>query len=199
MGTGAVFDYLHIPGDTAAKPDEILVTLKPGADAAAAKARLQRLVPADQGGVVSGVQRPAEITDYQAMGIAPDLLAGTLALGAVASLWLTLMASVRRRRRALAVLKTLGFTRTQLAAAVTWQSFTAVLVGVIPGIPLGIALGRLLWIAFARQISVVPAPAVPALEITLIGLGALAFAGLVALWPGRVAGRTKAATLLRAE
>jgi hypothetical protein len=199
MGTGAVFDYLHIPGDTAVKPDEILVTLKPGADAAAAKARLQRLVPADQGGVISTVQRPAEITDYQAMGIAPTVLAGTLALGAIASLWLTLMASVRRRRRALALLKTFGFTRRQLAATVTWQAVTAVLAGVIPGIPLGIALGRLLWGVFARDISVVPAPAVPALEIILIGLGALAFASLVALWPGRVAGRTPAATLLRAE
>jgi hypothetical protein len=199
MGTGAVFDYQRIPGDTAAKPNEILVTLRPGADVAAAKARLQRLVPAANGGVVSGVQRPAEITDYQAMGIAPALLAGTLALGAVASLWLTLMASVRRRRRALALLKTLGFTRRQLAAAVTWQSLTAVLIGVIPGIPLGVAAGRLLWDAFAQQISVVPAPAVPAPTITLISVGALVFAGLVAIWPGQVAGRTPAATLLHAE
>jgi predicted lysophospholipase L1 biosynthesis ABC-type transport system permease subunit len=99
----------------------------------------------------------------------------------------------------LALLKTLGFTRRQLAATVAWQSTTAVLVGLIPGIPLGIALGRLLWDAFARQISVVPAPAVPSLTVTLIAVGALAFANLVAVWPGRLAGRTPVATLLRAE
>jgi hypothetical protein len=198
MGSGAILDFQDL-GASPKQPSEILVSLRPGADVTAAKARLQRLVPADQGGVVSGVQRPAEITDYQAMGIAPALLAGALALGAVGSLWLTLMASVRRRRRSLALLKTLGFTRRQLAAAVTWQSVTAVLVGVIPGVPLGIALGRVLWDAFARQISVVPAPAVPVPTVALIVISALAFAALVAIWPGRVAGRTPAATLLRAE
>ncbi len=71
MGTGAVLDYQHIPGDTAAQPNEILVTLRPGADLAAAQARLQRIVPIQNGGVVSGVQRPAEITDYRSMGVAP--------------------------------------------------------------------------------------------------------------------------------
>jgi predicted lysophospholipase L1 biosynthesis ABC-type transport system permease subunit len=199
MGTGAVLDYRRIPGALASQPNEVLVTLRPDADAAAARARLQQLVPVALGGSVSGVQRPAEITDYQAMGLAPALLAGTLALAAVASLWLTLMASVRRRRRALAVLKTLGFTRGQVAAAVTWQSATAVLAGVIPGIPLGIALGRVLWTAFARQISVVPDPAVPVPAVALIAAGALAFAGLAALWPGRLAARVPAATMLRAE
>ena len=106
MGTGAVLDYQHIPGDTAAEPNEILVTLRPGADLAAAQARLQRIVPIQNGGVIGGgFQRPAEITDYRSMGVAPLILAGALAAGAVASLWLTLAASVRRRRADLALLE----------------------------------------------------------------------------------------------
>ena len=51
----------------------------------------------------------------------------------------TLTASVRRRRRDLALLKTLGFTRRQLAAAVSWQSTVPVAIGTALGVPLGIA------------------------------------------------------------
>jgi hypothetical protein len=199
MGTGAVLDYQHIPGATAAAPNEILVTLRPGADVAAARKRLQPLVPPQNGGVISGVQRPAEITDYRSMGIAPLILAGALAAGAIASLWLTLAASVRRRRADLALLKTLGLTRRQLAATVAWQSTVTVAAGALVGVPLGIALGRYLWDLFARQISVVPEPSVPMLTVIAVVAVALVAANLVAAIPGRIAARTPAAALLRAE
>ena len=200
MGTGAVLDYQHIPHATASAPNEILVTLRPGADVAAQQNfLLKHIVPPQNGGVVSGVQRPAEITDYRSMGVAPLILAGALAAGAVASLWLTLAASVRRRRADLALLKTLGLTRRQLAATVAWQSTVAVATGALAGVPLGIALGRYLWDLFARQISVVPEPTVPVLTVVAVIAGALAAANLVAAIPGRIAARTPAAALLRAE
>jgi FtsX-like permease family len=145
------------------------------------------------------VQRPAEIANFQSMGTAPVILAGALVLGALSSLLLTLMSSVRRRRRDLALLKILGFTRRQLSATVAWQSTAAITAGTIVGVPVGIALGRRLWDLFARQISVVPEPTVPALTVVLIVIGALVIANLVALLPGRLAGRTPAAALLRAE
>jgi hypothetical protein len=199
MGTGAVLDYQHIPKATAAEPSEILVTLRPGADLAAARERFKPIVPPQNGGVISGVQRPAEITDYRSMGVAPLILAGALAAGAVASLWLTLAASVRRRRADLALLKTLGFTRRQLAATVAWQSTVAVAVGALIGVPLGIALGRYLWNLFAREISVIPEPSVPVPIVLLVIAGALAAANLVAAVPGRSAARVAAAALLRTE
>ena len=68
------------------------------------------------------VQRPAEIVNYKSMGTMPVILAAGVAAGAVAGLGLALVASVRRRRRDLALLKTLGFTRRQLAATIAWQS-----------------------------------------------------------------------------
>ena len=199
MGTGAVLDFSLIPGAQASKPNEILVRLRPGADAAAARARLQQLVPASNGGVVSGVLRPAEITDYRSLGTAPALLAGALALGAAASLWLTLLSSVRHRRSELAILKTLGLVRQELTQVVAWQAATVVAAGIVVGVPLGIALGRALWTLFATQIDVVPSPVVPAAEVALIAAGALVAAVLVALVPGRAAARTPAAALLRAE
>jgi hypothetical protein len=199
MGTGAVLDYQLIPGAVTSQPNDILVTLRPGADGAAQQRVLQRLVPAVSGGQVIPVQRPAEIVNYRSMGDTPAYLGVALAAGAVAGLALSLMASVRRRRRDLALLKTIGFTRRQLAAAVAWQSSVAVAAGAVVGVPVGIALGRFLWDLFARQISVVPEPTVPGPAVVLIAVGALALANLVATVPGRVAAHTPVALLLRAE
>jgi predicted lysophospholipase L1 biosynthesis ABC-type transport system permease subunit len=104
------------------------VRLRPGANLAAVRRTLQRLVPGN-GGSVSSVQRPAEIVNYRSMGTAPAFLGAALAAAAVTALGLTLIASVRRRRRDLALLKTLGFTRHQLAAVVAWQWNAAVAAG----------------------------------------------------------------------
>ena len=144
-------------------------------------------------------QRPAEIVNYKAMGAMPAVLAGGLAAGAVAALGLTLVASVRRRRRDFALLKTLGFTRRQLAGTVAWQSSAIAVTGLVIGLPLGIAAGRWLWLAFARELSAVPDPVVPAASVALAAVAALALANLVAALPGRAAARTPAALLLRAE
>ena len=181
------------------QPNDIFVTLRPGVDRAAATRELQRLVPAANGGQVIPVQRPAEIVNYRSLGATPAFLGAALAAGAVAALCLTLFASVRRRRRDLALLKTIGFTRRQLAAAVAWQSTIAVALGAVVGVPLGIALGRFLWDLFAREISVVPEPTVPGPTVVLITVGALVLANIVAAVPGRMAGRTPTALLLRAE
>ena len=121
-------------------------------------------LPNGQGGgtiVVLPVQRPAEIVNYRSMGATPTVLVSGLAVGAVVALGLTLVASVRRRRRDLALLKTLGFTRRQLAATVAWQASLVAVIGTIVGAPLGVVLGRWLWVLFAHEIYAVPDPTVP--------------------------------------
>jgi ABC-type antimicrobial peptide transport system permease subunit len=115
------------------------------------------------------------------------------------ALGLTLVASVRRRRRELALLKTLGFTTRLLSSVVAWQATTALAVGVIVGVPLGIVLGRSLWILFAHELSVVPAPSVPVLTVVLIAVGTMVLGNIVAALPARLAARTQTALLLRAE
>lgn len=149
--------------------------------------------------LVLPVQYPAEIQNYRSIGATPDLLAAGLAVGAVVALGLTLTASVRRRRRDLALLKSLGFTQRQLTASVAWQSTVSVAIGLIAGIPLGIILGRWLWVLFAHQIYAVPEPTVPTLFIVYVVLGALVLANVVATLPGRYAARTATALVLRAE
>jgi putative ABC transport system permease protein len=149
--------------------------------------------------VVQGVQRPAEIVNYKTIGLTPAVLVAGLALGAVAALALTLVSSVRQRRRDLALLKTIGFVRRQLAAAVAWQSSVAALVGIIVGIPLGVVAGRWTWDLFARQIYAVPYPTVSLLALFLVGVGTLLLANVVAAIPARTAARTPTAVMLRAE
>jgi ABC-type antimicrobial peptide transport system permease subunit len=199
-------------------PNAILVRLRPGVSQAAGLRSLQQITDAynrfthsPQIVALAGttalelvadvlpVQRPAEIVNYRSMGTMPVILAGGVAAGTVAALGLTLIASVRRRRRDLALLKTLGFTRRQLAAAIAWQSTVVALVGLVIGVPLGIAAGRWLWILFARQLSAVADPVIPAASVALAALAALILANLVAALPGRRAARTPAALLLRAE
>ena len=133
------------------------------------------------------------------MGSTPALLGGALAIGAVIALGLTLIAFVRSRRRDLALLKTIGFTRRQLASTVAWQSTLAVAIGVVVGVPLGVVAGRGLWQLFANQLHVVSEPTVPAITIALVAAGAIVLANVVAAIPGRQAARTRTAVLLRAE
>jgi ABC-type antimicrobial peptide transport system permease subunit len=126
-------------------------------------------------------------------------LGAALAAGAMIALGLTLVASVRRRRHELALLKTLGFTTRQLSSIVAWQATIALAVGVVVGVPLGIVLGRSLWVLFAHELSVVPAPSVPVMTVVLIAVGAVVLGNVVAAFPARIAARTQTALLLRAE
>jgi predicted lysophospholipase L1 biosynthesis ABC-type transport system permease subunit len=117
--------------------------------------------------IILPVQRPAEIVNYQSTGSTPVVLAAGLATGAVIALVIALVATVRKRRQDLALLKTLGFTKGQLAVTLTWQATVTALVGIVIGVPVGIAAGRQLWIIFARSIDAVPEPSVP-LSIILV-------------------------------
>jgi ABC-type antimicrobial peptide transport system permease subunit len=211
MGTGALLAYQLIPatarnlqGSPVLGPNAFFIRIRGGVNPTLALRSLQRInktlnaSPDNSGGLV-GVLRPAEIANYRSIGTIPALLGGALAIGAVVALGLTLVASVRRRRRDLALLKTLGFTQLQVAATVSWQSTVAVGIGTVVGVPLGIVVGRTLWDLFARNIHAVPAPSVPVLTVVLIALGALVLANIVAAIPGRIAARTPTALILRAE
>jgi len=214
MGTGAVVSPSLFPGadlnqqgSALPGPNAVFVTIRPGVQPAKALASLDRIDqvlrrPSTQDAPASGVVsllRPAEIADYRSVGSTAFVLAGVLGAGALGALGLTLVASVRRRRRELALLKALGFTQAQLAGTVAWQSSVSAAIGVIIGLPLGIVLGRWLWTLFARGISAVPDPTVPVASMVLIALGALVFANLAAAVPGRIAARTSTALLLQTE
>jgi hypothetical protein len=221
MGVGAVLplsveppafqNFLRNKDETLDGHSVEFVRLRPGAPTSLAVASLRKIAQVGQhlmeqvpngGGSnvdVQSVLYPAEIENYRTIGIIPDLLALALALGAIVALGLTLIASVNRRRRDLALLRTLGFTGRQLLSAVAWQASVAGAIGAIFGIPLGILVGRWLWTLFANNIYAVPRPTVPFIPLVIVALSALVLANLVAALPGRSAARTSAGQVMRGE
>ena len=210
IGTGAVISEALIPaadrgfGDLPGSPEAILVRFRAGANPVAARRSLQKI--ATQVNVLGhgppsllSVQRPAEIVNYRTMGDTPALLGAALAVGRGRGARPDPAHFGAPPARDLALFKTLGFTRRQLAATVAWQASIAVALGVVVGVPLGVIVGRVLWNEFATALHVVPDPTVPALTIALIAVGALVLANIVAAIPGRQAARTQTAVLLRAE
>src|SRR4051812_50185670 len=91
----------------------------------------------------------------------PFVIGGVLGIAALATLVHTLLSSVRRRRRELAILKTLGFERGRVSPAVAWQASTLTGIAALIGIPLGIAAGRRACTIFTDEMGVGPETVVP--------------------------------------
>jgi FtsX-like permease family len=147
----------------------------------------------------AGVERPADLTDYERVRETPIVLAGMLAVLGVATVTHALVTTVRRRRRDLAVLKTLGFTRRQVSGAVAWQATTIAAVALVVGLPLGIAAGRFAWALTADNIGTIAEPVTPLLAVLAAVPAVLLVTNAVAVVPGWLAGRTRAGTALRSE
>ena len=143
--------------------------------------------------------RPGDITDYAAVRDTPLLLAAVLALLAVGTLAHVLLTSVRRRRRDLAVLKTLGLVRSQVLRVVAWEATALAAAALLAGLPLGILAGRWAWALFAGSAGVSTLADVPVPLVLLAVPATLALASLIAAVPGWDAARVRPASLLRTE
>ena len=128
----------------------------------------------------------------------PLQLSALFAFAAFATLVHVLLTSVRRRRRDLAILETLGFRRSQLLATVAWQSLTLAALALLIGVPVGMLLGRLGWATFAYRLGVVSDPVISPLSVIVIPV-TLVVALVVSLGPGLVARRVRPAAVLKAE
>jgi putative ABC transport system permease protein len=142
---------------------------------------------------------PNDLVNFGRIDQLPVLLAGLLAALATITVAHLLLSSVRRRRRDLAILKTLGFDRRQVRATIAWQASAVTLVAATIAMPLGAASGRTIWGVFARSLGVVPAPVTPVLVLVAIVPAAIVLANLVAIAPGAVAARVLPAAALREQ
>ena len=122
-----------------------------------------------------------------------------MAVVAAAALAHTIVTSVRRRRRDFAILETLGCVRRQLSSTVATTATTLACIASLAGIPLGLIGGRWAWEAIAHALGVPSAPTVSIAVVTLVVVGMLVAANLIALLPAALARRTNPATALHSE
>jgi putative ABC transport system permease protein len=206
LGRGAGMTFLQLqalfPAD---ERNLFLANLAPGTNPEDVKGRLDPLF-APLGVHLETVQ---ELKDQGMVGVTitslggaqqvPLALSSLLVLAALATLVHVLVTSIRRRRRDLAILMTLGFVRRQVSATVAWQSTALASIALLIGLPLGAAIGRWVWTLFANQIGVISEPVVELSSLLLAIPVTLLLANLIAFIPGRLAARTRPAAALRSE
>jgi putative ABC transport system permease protein len=175
--------------DPGADPSFFVVDLKPGVRRATINRRYGALGP----------QRPGDIQAYERVRATPLILAGLLAFLGVGVLAHMLVTSIRSRRRDLAILKTIGFSRRQVAVAVAWQATTLAGIALALAIPIGLVFGRWTWRAFADDLGVAADVAFPILILGAVSVTALLLANLIAALPAHAGARTRPAVVLRSE
>jgi hypothetical protein len=205
LGSGALFT---IPGLVAAQ-------CRPGPGAASCERKTTAvedqvvLVKGTAGAVTTFVRRypslatvptpPNNLVDFGEAVNFPLIIGLVLGLFGAATLLHMLVVSAARRRPETGLLKALGFVRGQVAAAVGWQATVIASVGIIVGVPGGIALGQAVWRLFANDLGVVPDPFIVAWVIAAIAGGVVVLANLLALGPALRSARLSPGELLRTQ
>jgi hypothetical protein len=178
-----------------ARAFQFAVRYRPGVDTRAASNSLLD----DFGREVLRPYPGGEVGDLARVDFLPYVLAGLLVVLAVGAMALTLIASVRRHRRDLAILKTIGFVRGQIFATVAWQATALAAGALVVGLPCGVALGRWTWDLVAGGVGSVSPPIVPLTSLLAVAAATLLVANLLAGGPGWAAGRVPPAEVLRSE
>jgi putative ABC transport system permease protein len=199
VGEGAGLTMAGLRTLVPSAPENLfMIRLGVGADRAAVVARLRPQLQRAQVTVFTA-QRPTDVENYRRVNAVPFALAALIGALALVTVTYLVGVSVRRRRRDLAVLKTLGFVRRQVQVAVVWQATVVAALALLVGVPGGVVAGRWAWRLFAQQQGVLPEPVVPVLLLIGIAAAVLAMANLMAAVPARVASRTHPALILRSE
>jgi hypothetical protein len=181
-----------------------LIAISPNADVEATAANLEgalnRAIPALHGGAdIERPDVPTEVAEIRQVRTLPILLGAFLALLAIGAVGHALATAVRRRAHDLAVLRAVGMTPWQCRWTVVTQATVLACVGVVFGLPIGLALGRTIWRVVADYTPIQYVPPLAASAMLLAAPTALLVANLLAAWPGRRAARLRIATVLRAE
>jgi hypothetical protein len=159
----------------------------------------RRIAAVPQLGNPTGPTVPVEVDRLRQVDWFPAILAALLGSLALLATGHALVATVPRRRRELALLKTLGFNRRQVRATVAWQATTVAIVGLVVGIPAGLVVGRFAWGLAANGLGISMTSAVPVLPLLLAIPAALALVNLTAFFPARAAAHTRPAVALQSE
>jgi ABC-type lipoprotein release transport system permease subunit len=142
------------------------------------------------------IEQVAELRDVSALPAVLGIFLAVLALGAVGH---ALATAVRRRAPDLAVLRAIGMTPGQCRRVVVVQSTLLGVLGLVFGVPLGIALGRVVWSAVASYTPLQYVTPLAGWEIPLLVPAALLAVNALGVWPAHRAARLRVAEVLRSE
>jgi hypothetical protein len=176
--------------------DYLLVRWHGGIDVAAARRRIGAL---DRDLFSQPATLPTAVADLSRIDDLPLALGAFFALLACATVAHALVTTVRRRRHDLAVLRAMGFTRRQTRGAIAWQSTLLAIVGLVVGVPVGIAVGRITWRWLADDFPIVYVPPVAVLAVVAVAAIAILIANALAAGPAHAATRIRPAEALRVE
>jgi hypothetical protein len=175
----------------------VFLALDPGADPAAVAARLTAAVGIPD--LIYQAEEPSPIAELRQVRTLPVFLGAFLSVLALGAVGHALATAVRKRRHDVAVLRAVGLTRTQSRAVVLTQATVLALIGLVVGIPLGVALGRTVWRYVADTTPLFYVPPAALLAVLLAIPVALLAANGLAAWPGHRAASLRVGHVLRAE
>jgi hypothetical protein len=135
---------------------------------------------------VSPPSEPDELVNLANIRALPEVLAAFLGCIAVAALGSVLLSTARRRRHDFAVFRTLGLTRGGVQTVLSAQATAIGLFGLVVGVPLGLAVGRLAWRSIAERVPLSDVAPFALVAVVLIVPVTIVVANLLAIWPGRV-------------
>jgi ABC-type lipoprotein release transport system permease subunit len=144
-------------------------------------------------------QPPTDVSNYARIKATPLVLAGVVALLALATIADLLITSTRLRRRDFAVLQSLGFLRRQVSVSVAWQATIIAAIALAVGLTTGILAGRWTWMNFAQHLGLGAVTGVPPVPILLTVPVGLAVANGIAAMPARRAAHRRPGPALRSE
>jgi hypothetical protein len=180
IGEGGV---VTLPGlrriDPAATLGTAAVRLRPGA--ADVVDRLTAAIGTD----IGPYGAPSTITNLARVRSTPFIVAIALGALAVLSMAHQLILSARRRRHDLAVLRALGADRRWMTSILHWQATVLAAVVTVLAIPLGIALGRIVYATYIERIGARADVSMPFALLGLILVTFVVLGNLAALAPAR--------------
>ena len=96
------------------------------------------------------------------------------------------------------ILRVLGFEPRRVRRVVAAQAATLSLLAVVFGVPIGLIVGRQIWLSFAERLQVVPEAVTPAGLLPVV-VASLVVGQIVAVVPAWLAARRALSPDLRAE
>ncbi len=194
LDDGALVDDSDFP-DPGSTPASLLARGAAGLDSA----QLVDALKVDFGPSATPARRPADVANLDRVSAAPVLLAALITLLAAAALANALVTIIGRQRREIGILRSLGFTRSQVLRATATIAIFAAVVASIIGVPVGVIVTRWGWSTVESRLGIESGVVVPILWVAGTVVGTLVIAQLIALLPGIRATRGHAADALRAE